>query len=78
MYDLAQFWDAQGNHEKTRIWLVRALAIREQTLGEDHPKTMETRKYLHATLAALRNVEGAVSFDVPQPEEVEMEEGHER
>ena len=51
-----------------------ALAVREQTLGGQHPKTMETRKRLIALLKVLGQREDAVQLEAAQFEQGTSEE----
>jgi hypothetical protein len=50
MHDLARLREAQGHREEARSGYERALAAREQALGPQHPKTVETRQRLSALL----------------------------
>jgi tetratricopeptide (TPR) repeat protein/transcriptional regulator with XRE-family HTH domain len=43
LHDMACFYQEQGQVEKARTFYQEALAIREQVLGFDHPKTKATR-----------------------------------
>jgi hypothetical protein len=50
LHDFAAFQEMQGNHQEALSLYQRALAIREQTLGPEHPKTRAT----HQRLTALK------------------------
>lgn len=43
MHDLARLREAQGKSEEAKDLYARALAIRQQALGANHFKTLETR-----------------------------------
>jgi len=66
IYDLARFWETQGNSEEARARYARALTIREQALGAYHPKTTETRKRLIALLHTMGQHEEAAQFEATQ------------
>ena len=68
LHNLARFWEMQGNGEVARAWYDRALVVREQALGAEHPETTETRTRLIALLHAMGQHEEAAHLEAAQPE----------
>jgi Tetratricopeptide repeat len=60
--------------EEARVWYARALAVREQALGVQHPKTRETRSRLIALLHAMGQYEEAARLEAVQSEQGTNEE----
>jgi tetratricopeptide (TPR) repeat protein/transcriptional regulator with XRE-family HTH domain len=61
---LAALREAQGNLREAASFYQRSLAIREQVLGTQHPKTVECRKRLCGILHALGKAEEAAALEV--------------
>jgi Tetratricopeptide repeat len=68
IHDLAKFREAQDNGEEASVWYARALAVREQALGAQHPKTRETRTRFIALLHALGQHQQAAQLEAVQSE----------
>ena len=51
--DLAVLYDAQGHYGQAESLYERALAIREQSLGTNHPDTKKSRDNLAAIRAKM-------------------------
>lgn len=63
LHDFAMLWQAQGIHEKARIFYERALAILLRLLGPTHPYTIDTYLRLRAVLVAIGETEEFVLPD---------------
>src|SRR5215472_2163746 len=71
LHGLATLRAIQGNPQEAASLYHRAVAIREQVYGPQHPKTIETRERLHAVLGVLGRDQEAAGQDLAQRKTVE-------
>ena len=68
LQELADLYHEQGRHMEAKLLYQRALYIREQAWGSQHPKTIETRKHFIDLLHAMRLYEEASQLEATQSE----------
>ena len=68
MYNFALFREAQGKKDEAKPLHVRALAIRERTLGKRNPKTVEVREHLITLLHTMGQHDEAIRLEMVQSE----------
>jgi len=68
LHDLAMFEERQGNLQEALALYHRAFTLREQVLGQDHPKTEATRQRLTALEHLLDQESGTSLPDDPLPD----------
>jgi tetratricopeptide (TPR) repeat protein len=60
LHDLAHFYELRNQSDQALVLYQQALAIREQRLGSEHPRTLETRtRYAHLRVACGRREEAS-------------------
>jgi Tetratricopeptide repeat len=63
LQDLARLRELQQQSIEAFLLYQQALPIREQVLGVQHPKTIETRHRLYAVMQALSKTEEAATLE---------------